>query len=213
MAKAMTKAVVAGTGIRQAACAVFRREEADRAALLAAGERLGYPVFVKPARAGSSVGVSKAHDAAQLLAAAEKAFGEDEKILVEEAIVGSEVEVAVLEEKGIYTVSDCAEIVAGAEFYDYDAKYNSDASVTYVPARLPETVRRAVSGCAERIFRAIGCRGLSRVDFFVTPEGEIVFNEINTMPGFTSISMYPKLMIHAGLTYAELIDRLAAAAM
>jgi len=212
MDKALTKASVAPLGIRQARCVVLRRGETDAAALRAAASSLGYPVFLKPARAGSSVGVSKVHSEAQLDAAAAAAFREDEKILMEETIVGREIEVAVLEEHGVCTVSDCAEIDSGAEFYDYDAKYRTDTSRFYIPARLPESVRGDVRAAAERIFRALECRGLSRVDFFVTEENEVVFNEINTLPGFTSISMYPKLMMHAGLRYSELIDRLVAAA-
>ena len=147
------------------------------------------------------------------MAAAEVAFREDSKVLVEEAIDGREIEVAVLEENGHYTVSDCAEIDAGAEFYDYDAKYVSDTSTFYIPARLPEETRRKVRACAEQIFKALDCRTLARVDFFVTADGDIIFNEINTLPGFTSISMYPKLMMHTGMTYAELIDRLVRASL
>jgi D-alanine-D-alanine ligase len=133
---------------------------------------------------------------------------EDDKILIEETIVGREIEVAVLEEKGIYTVSECAEIDAGAEFYDYEAKYISNTSSYYIPARLPDDIRAEVRRRAELIFRTLECNTLSRVDFFVCDNGDIVFNEINTLPGFTSISMYPKLMMHAGLKYSELIDRL-----
>ena len=105
------------------------------------------------------------------------------------------------------------EVLAANEFYDYEAKYQSSASGYHIPARLPEDVRQQVRRFAEMIFRALDCRGLSRVDFFVNDRGDIVFNEINTLPGFTSISMYPKLMMHTGMTYAELIDRLVASAM
>lgn len=208
MDKALTKLSVEKTGIRQAAYVIARRGDDFLATAEQAESTLGYPVFVKPARAGSSVGVSKAKDRDGLCRALEIAFAEDEKVLIEETIVGREIEVAVLEEHGRYTVSDCAEIDAGVEFYDYEAKYVSDTSTFYIPARLPEALRNEVRCCAETIFRALECRTLSRVDFFVTDAGEIVFNEINTIPGFTSISMYPKLMMHTGMTYENLIDRM-----
>lgn len=216
MDKLFTKQIVRTTGVRQAECVILYRDSwAEKAQMLVerAERELGYPMFVKPARAGSSVGVSKARNREELMAAAEIAFREDSKVLVEEAIDGREIEVAVLNEGNAYTVSDCAEIVTGADFYDYEAKYQSSASGYHIPARLPEDVRNQVRSWAEIIFRALDCRGLSRVDFFVNDRGDIVFNEINTLPGFTSISMYPKLMMHTGMTYAELIDRLVASAM
>jgi D-alanine-D-alanine ligase len=216
MDKLFTKQIARTTGVRQAECVILYRDSwAEEAQMLAdrAERELGYPMFVKPARAGSSVGVSKVRNREELMAAAEVAFREDSKVLVEEAIDGREIEVAVLNEGTAYTVSDCAEIVTGADFYDYEAKYQSSASGYHMPARLPEDVRQQVRRFAEMIFRALDCRGLSRVDFFVNDRGDIVFNEINTLPGFTDISMYPKLMMHTGMTYAELIDRLVASAM
>ena len=216
MDKLFTKQIARTTGVRQAECVILYRDSwAEEAQALAdrAERELGYPMFVKPARAGSSVGVSKVRNRRELLDAAEIAFREDSKVLVEEAIDGRESEVAVLNEGTTYTVSDCAEIVTGADFYDYEAKYQSSASGYHIPARLPEDVRNQVRRFAEIIFRALDCRGLSRVDFFVNDRGDIVFNEINTLPGFTDISMYPKLMMHTGMTYAELIDRLVASAM
>ena len=209
MDKAMTKAIIRETGIRQARAVVLRSGDDIDAAVREAEGALGYPMFVKPACSGSSVGVSKAKDREGLLRAIETAFREDGKLLVEEAVNGIEAEVAVLEEHGRYTVSVPAEIDSGSsEFYDYETKYVSDASSFYIPARISEDKIAEVRGYAERIFRALDCRGLSRVDFFLTPEGEFVFNEINTIPGFTPISMYPKLMMHEGIGYGELIDRL-----
>ena len=217
MDKLFTKQIVRTTGVRQAECVILYRDFwDDKAAQELAGQaeaQFGYPMFVKPARAGSSVGVSKVRNRQEFCRAAEIAFREDSKVLVEEAIDGREIEVAVLNEGNTYTVSDCAEIVTGADFYDYEAKYQSSASGYHIPARLPENVRLQVRRWAEIIFRALDCRGLSRVDFFVDDQGNIVFNEINTLPGFTDISMYPKLMMHTGMTYAELIDRLVASAM
>lgn len=215
MDKAMTKAIVRELGdVRQAASVTMRA--GDDASIVAdeCEAKLGYPMFVKPACAGSSVGISKVRTREELLRAMEIALREDSKLLIEEMISGCEVEVAVLEESGKYTVSFPAEIdVGSSDFYDYETKYVSDASSYYIPARLPDEKTRLVRKNAERIFRALDCRGFSRVDFFFTPEGEFVFNEINTIPGFTPISMYPKLMVHSGISYSELIDRLITSAL
>ena len=223
MDKAVTKAIViAETGVRTARGIVVkcvgeacpdeaRIKEARREAEAA----FGYPMFVKPARAGSSVGVNKVKKPEEFARALKLAFAEDSKVLVEEAINGREIEVAVLEEGGVYTVAHPAEIDCGSsEFYDYETKYISDASSFYIPARIPEAAQEEVRGCAEAIFRALDCRGLARVDFFYTRDGgEIVFNEINTLPGFTPISMYPKMMINDGIAYGALLDRLIESAV
>ena len=167
-----------------------------------------YPMFVKPAGTGSSVGVSKAADRDALTAALVHAAKFDTKILVEEFIDGREIEVAVMGNDSP-VASVCGEIDSGAEFYDYDAKYVTDTSVAYIPARIPEDVEEYVREQAVKIYSAIGCQGLSRVDFFVThDDNRVVFNEINTLPGFTSISMYPKLFGASGIPYGQLIDHL-----
>lgn len=166
-----------------------------------------YPVFVKPAGTGSSVGVSKATDRARAEEALMFAGKYDDKILVEEFIDGREVEVAVMGNRNP-VASVCGEIDSGAEFYDYEAKYVTDTSVAYIPARVSEEVSEQVRETAIKIYSAVGCRGLSRVDFFVTAENRIVFNEINTLPGFTSISMYPKLFTASGIPYNQLLDQL-----
>lgn len=217
MDKTLTKLVAAAAGIRQAAWQlVTRRETADNAieaTLDALEARFAYPVFVKPAGTGSSVGVAKAKDRAALATALGNAAKFDKKILVEEFINGHEVEVAVLGNE-MPAASVCGEIDAGTEFYDYDAKYLSDCARLYIPARLDDAVAERVREAAVRVYEAMGCRGLSRVDFFVTYEGnEVVFNEINTMPGFTSISMYPKLFEASGIPYGELLDDLIALAL
>jgi len=214
MDKAMTKLIVDRLGIRQAAWEVFldfELSETMDACLNACEEHFPYPMFVKPANAGSSVGISKAKDRAGLKTALLEAARHDSKVLVEEFIAGQEVEVAVLGNRTLIS-SDCGEIVSGQEFYSFDAKYNDTTSQTLIPARLPEETRNRVRESAEKIYLALGASGLSRVDFFVTPEGEIVFNEINTLPGFTSISMYSKLMNAAGITTPDLLDRLIALA-
>jgi D-alanine-D-alanine ligase len=168
---------------------------------------LGYPCFVKPSNAGSSVGVTKAKDRESLLAAMELAIRNDSRIIVEEMIYGLEVECAVLgNEEPI--ASPLGEIAPSNEFYDYNAKYIDGKSATYIPARISDESTEAVRSIAVKAYQALGCAGLSRVDFFVREDGSPVLNEINTIPGFTKISMYPQLFISAGLSYPALIDRL-----
>lgn len=216
MDKTLTKLVADNAGIPQARWQLVRREDLESRMdhVIAALEgQFAYPMFVKPAGTGSSVGVSKAADRESLEAALVSASVYDRKILVEEFIHGREVEVAVMGNDNP-VASVCGEIDAGAEFYDYDAKYLTDTSTAYVPARIPEETSEQVRDAAVRIYSAIGCQGLSRVDFFVTYEdNRVVFNEINTLPGFTSISMYPKLFAASGIAYSELIDELLRLAM
>lgn len=216
MDKAFTKSVIlADTDIPQAAAVCARIADKDDMDALRrrCEEKFGYPMFVKPCAAGSSVGVSKVKDASHFADAVEKAFAEDSKILIEKAIVGTEVEVAVFESHGKYFTARPAEIDLGSsEFYDYETKYISDASGYYLPARLTEEEEKAVQAYALTIFKALDCRVFSRVDFFHTADG-FVFNEINTIPGFTPISMYPKMMMQDGMSYAELIDKILEAAL
>ena len=211
MDKTLTKLVVDQAKIRQAAWMLVRNGDVESRldwVLEQIEKKFQYPVFVKPAGTGSSVGVSKAADRDGLRNALMKAGTYDSKILVEEFIHGREVEVAVMGNRSP-VASICGEIDSGAEFYDYDAKYVTDTSVAYIPARIPEDVAEQVRDAAVRIYSAIGCQGLSRVDFFVTYENdEVVFNEINTLPGFTSISMFPKLFAASGIPAGQLIDEL-----
>ena len=210
MDKTLTKLVIDKEGIPQAAWELVRAcELEDRMdAIVAALEgRFTYPMFVKPAGTGSSVGVSKAGNREQLKAALTAAGRYDSKILVEEFIKGKEIEVAVLGNREP-VASVCGEIDSGAGFYDYDAKYVTDTSTAYIPARICEDLQARIRDAAVRVFKAVGCQGLSRVDFFATEDGKLVFNEINTIPGFTSISMYPKLFTASGISYSRLIDRL-----
>jgi D-alanine-D-alanine ligase len=173
---------------------------------------LGTPLFIKPARQGSSIGVSKVSTAAEYDAALADGFRHDPKLLAEEFIRGREIECAVLESpEGDLYVSRPGEIVAAAShgFYTYDAKYiDADGAAIIVPADLPANTEADVREMAARAFRAVGCDGMARVDFFVTAEGRILVNELNTIPGFTNISMYPKAMAASGVSYPELIDRL-----
>lgn len=211
MDKTLTKLVADQAGVRQAAWMLVRSTDVDCRldwAMDQVEQRFDYPVFVKPAGTGSSVGVSKASNRDDLKAALLTAGTYDRKILVEEFINGCEIEVAVMGNESP-VASVCGEIDSGAEFYDYNAKYITDTSVAYIPARIDETVEELVRDTAVRIYSAIGCQGLSRVDFFVTRENnEVVFNEINTIPGFTSISMYPKLFAASGIPAGELIEQL-----
>ena len=175
--------------------------------------KLKYPVFVKPANLGSSVGISKARDRKELGPAIELAAGYDRKIVIEEGVGGKkqkarELEVSVLgnDEPKASTVG---EIVPAAEFYDYNAKYLDEGSKLVIPAKLSKKQVKEVQGMAVRAFQSVDCSGLARVDFLMDPKNNRIYlNEINTMPGFTSISMYPKLWAASGLGYSELIDRL-----
>ena len=211
MDKTLTKLVVDHAGVPQAAWQLVRRGELENHmenTLDLLEHRFSYPMFVKPAGTGSSVGVSKAPDREALRQALLAAGTYDEKILVEEFIRGREIEVAVMGNDNP-VASICGEIDSGAEFYDYDAKYITDTSTAYIPARIPGDVEEIVRDAAVKVYTAIGCQGLSRVDFFVTyDENRVVFNEINTLPGFTSISMYPKLFAASGIPYTQLIDEL-----
>ncbi len=211
MDKTLTKLVADNAQITQAAWQlVYSKDLPHKIDMIveAVETRFMYPVFVKPAGTGSSVGVSKAANSQQLCQALLNAAEYDSKILVEEFIHGREIEVAVLGNDNP-VASVCGEIDSGAEFYDYDAKYVTDTSVAYIPARIDEDVAERVRELAVKVYSAVGCVGLSRVDFFVAHgSNRIVFNEINTMPGFTSISMYPKLFAASGIAYSDLIDNL-----
>lgn len=211
MDKCLTKLVADHIGVRQAAWQLVTKQSftADETAVIEAVEKtFSYPVFVKPAGTGSSVGVSKAANRQKLVCALQEALKYDRKVLVEEYIQGHEIEIAVLG-NDTPLASCCGEIDAGAEFYDYDAKYTSNCSKLYIPARISDETANAARETAVRIYQALGCNGLSRVDFFVSDsDNEVVFNEINTIPGFTSISMYPKLFEASGIPYKKLIEAL-----
>ena len=211
MDKLYTKIVVDTLGIRQAKyVSVFGHELVDMDACIArVEEKLPYPVFVKPSNAGSSKGVNKAHNRDELRYALKEASYHDRKILVEETIVGREIECAVLGDGIKVDASGVGEILAADEFYSYDAKYNNAESKTVIGPELPEGKEEEFRDCARRIFRALDGFGLSRVDFFLEKDtNEVVFNEINTLPGFTAISMYPMLWGAKGLDKKALITEL-----
>ena len=196
-------------GIPMAKWVSFRKADIDDFEVIAkeTERTLGYPVFVKPANAGSSVGVTKVHDMEELKEAFDTAFLHDKKLLVEEAIEGAEVECAVLGNQ-TPTASVLGEIVPTAEFYDYDAKYNDKTTMQHIPARIDKAISDKVRQTALLAYKVMECKGLSRVDFFVRQDGSIILSEVNTLPGFTEISMYPKLREAGGLSYSELIDEL-----
>lgn len=211
MDKEFTNRLLEDAGLPHTPWLCAHRSELDdfEALVKRVRETLQYPIFVKPAVGGSSVGITKVADEAGLQEAMMTAGAHDGKILFEQGVQGIEVESAVLGNDGAFATLP-GEIESCNEIYDYEAKYQSgDASRLYLPARLPEEKLAEVREMALRAYRALGCSGLARVDFFVEREsGRVLVNEINTMPGFTSISMYPKLMEMSGLPFAELTDRL-----
>jgi D-alanine-D-alanine ligase len=214
MDKEFTKKLAAAENIPVGPYAVLR---SGATLSMADRERLGLPVFVKPARAGSSFGISKVSDWADLDAAIAAARAHDPKILVEAAIIGREIECGVLEGEagGAPEASLLAEVrvVSGHEFYDFEAKYLDDSCEFDIPANLPERVAKEVQRYACATFSALDCAGLARVDFFVTPELDVYLNEINTMPGFTSTSMFPRMWAASGLEYPKLVSRLVRTAL
>lgn len=213
MDKHFMKIVLAAAGVPVAPWVTIRRSrwEADPDGVRADAAALGEPSFVKPARAGSSVGVSKVHDASELDDALALAFAEDDKVLIETAIVGREVEVAILEGRdgARARASLPGEIVLTTrEFYDFEGKYlGGEGAEVVCPAQLTDAETTAIQELGVRAFEAVDGRGLARVDFFLTADGLYV-NELNTMPGFTPISMFPKCWIASGMTYPELISEL-----
>ncbi len=208
MDKVYTHALLNAAGVAQAKYIWFY-EDTFKANPQAVKERVSkkfsYPVFVKPSSAGSSIGVSKVNSEDELETAILKAAKEDVKILVEEAIIGREVEVAVLGGRDAIA-SPVGEIVTGAQFYDYDDKYKNGVSQTLIPQDIEQSDK--LRETAIRAYKFLGCSGLSRVDFFLKDDGSFVLNEINTLPGFTGISMYPKLWQHTGLTATDLISKI-----
>ena len=209
MDKAFTKIAVATKGVPQAQFVVVKEPELKfmEKTIQKIESAFSYPYFIKPANAGSSVGISKANNREELINGLYEAVKHDRKILIEETIVGREVETAVMGNDEI-TVSGVGEILAAAEFYDFDAKYNNAESKTVVDADLPSEIKEKIRQYAKDVFDAVEGKGLSRIDFFVKENGDIIFNEINTLPGFTSISMYPMLFTATGLSVEDIITKL-----
>jgi len=210
MDKDRMKAVFTEKDLSQARYVTFLRSDllsGQEACLNEVEAKIGYPCFVKPANLGSSVGISKAHNREELLEALKVATIFDRKVVIEENINGQEVEVAVLG-NDTPKASVPGEVKPAHEFYTYEAKYSNIGSSLLIPAPLDESVVVSLKDMAVKAFQAVEASGLSRVDFFVTADNKIFLNEINTLPGFTEISMYPKLWEASGIPYSELIDRL-----
>jgi D-alanine-D-alanine ligase len=211
MDKALTKLCAADAGVATAPgitlSAKDYRIDPDKYEEKVA-RHIGFPIFVKPACLGSSVGISKVRHPGELRNALMLACGHDRKVLVEASVTGREIEVAVLgNEEPVASVP--GEIQPGSDFYDFEDKYIHNSASTFIPARLPEALLEEVRKTAITVYKALGCSGMSRVDFFVNEETRsVVLNEINTIPGFTDISMYPKLFEASGIPFAELIDQL-----
>lgn len=185
----------------------FNREVLDANKLsLKVEEYLKFPVFIKPSNSGSSVGVNKATNGLELIKYLEEAFKYDAKVLIEEAIIGREVECAVLGNEEVIT-SHVGEILSAEDFYSFDSKYKNKESTVIIPAPLEEGLEDKIRQLASKAYLACDCKSLSRVDFFVEKDtNRIILNEINTLPGFTEISMYPKLMEHLGYSYSLILD-------
>ena len=213
--KTITKMLCGNVGINQGKYIVLTKYEFDantEEVIKSVGESvekvIKYPVFVKPANAGSSVGISKVKDKNGLRQAIINAFKYDAKVLVEQFMEGKEIEIAVLGNNFDLTVSCCGEIDPCAEFYDYDTKYINDTAKEYIPARLDKETSDKAKEIAKKVYMLLGVSGFARVDFFVTKDNIIYFNEINTIPGCTEISLFAKLLIHGGMTYREIITKI-----
>ncbi len=219
MDKHYMKVVLAGHGLPVGPYTVIspRLWRSDRQAALDAVDALGYPVFVKPARGGSSLGINKVDRREELEAAVVEAQRHDPKVIVEAALEGREIECAVLEGRGDNpprTALPGEIAVAGHDFYDFESKYIDAANVQLsCPADLPDAVTQEVRELAARAFEALGCEALARVDFFVSDSGTVTVNEVNTMPGFTPYSMYPLMWQRSGMSYPELVDELVQLAL
>ncbi len=208
--KEFTHLVAEAANIKMAKFMCIKREE-----LMEEGEEvlerqiachIGYPLFIKPCNSGSSVGVNKASNKEELFLALSEAFAHDDKVLVEELISGFEVECAVLGNDKLFAPV-VGQVISSDGFYDYDSKYVNSTAEIVIPANLTKKQSEEVISSAKKVFKALGAKGYARVDFFVTENG-VIFNEINTIPGFTSISMFPKMMMAGGLSYSELLDKM-----
>jgi D-alanine-D-alanine ligase len=210
MDKAVFKAVLRDAGIPVAPGAVVHTRDADAlSAACAVGEEHGWPVFVKPASLGSSIGISRVTCAAEMDAALNLAFQHDRKVVVEAAIEGVEVECGVLgNEDPLVSIPGEVQIAGDAEWYDFETKYAQGRMDLIVPARISDESTAEVQAISKAVFQAIDCTGLARIDSFVTPDGKVVVNEVNTMPGFTATSAYAKLFEASGYSYNQIVDQL-----
>ena len=207
MNKISTKEVLAAHSIVTVPYEVHRRDD-DTPEFHKISMMLGSPVFVKPARAGSSVGVSKVYSEDDFVSALARAHEHDEIVLIEQAVAARELEVAVIGTPPYHHASHVGEITPGADFYDYDDKYNDNSATITIPAELDRPMEHRIRALAARVYEALGCKGLARVDFFLGDDNALYVNEVNTLPGFTNLSMFPKLWRHEGMSYPQLVERL-----
>ena len=210
MCKAFTNMIAEGMGIKQVDFLTITKSEMEtnlEEVLKKIRYQIGYPCFVKPSNTGSSVGVTMAKDKKSLLKSLEEAAFYDDLIVVEKRAVGRELECSVLGNEDAIA-SGVGEITFQREFYCYDAKYDCEGSQTIVPADVPAEIVKEIQEQSLKIFHGLNCKGLARVDFFLTEDGQVLFNEINTMPGFTNISMYPMLWHEQGMTTTDIVDKL-----
>ena len=208
MDKIVAKKVFAAEGLRQAPYIAFTDADPVEDVIEKACSELRFPMFVKPSNMGSSVGITKAHDREELKDAIALAAKYDSRLLIEQGIDAREIESAVMG-NNVLVCGEVGEIVPGAEFYDYNDKYFDGNSQLLIPAPITEAQKKEVLDMAKRAYKACGCSGFSRVDFLMDKAtGEIYINEINAIPGFTKISMFPRLMMAAGMKYPEIIDRI-----
>lgn len=208
MDKIYTKQLLNAEGIKQSRYVVVKKNYVIEK-IIESLYGFSYPLFVKPANMGSSVGITKVKSENELEAAINMALEYDSKLLIEEGVDAREIEVSVLGNEDDIIVSTPGEIIVNDDFYDYETKYVKSTSTLQIPAEINESQANEIRKIAENSYRALECRGLSRVDFFIDrKDGSIILNEINTMPGFTKISMYPKLMEHDGVSYKQLITKL-----
>ena len=208
MDKDVMKRLLREAGIPIADFLVFTRASKEQIDYGSITNRLGLPLFIKPANLGSSVGVNKASNKSQFRSAIDDAFKYDHKILIEENISGREIECSVLgNDDPIASLP--GEVLPAHEFYSYEAKYiDENGAAIEIPAKLPENIIKEIQTLAVKAFKSLCCEGMARVDLFLTDDNRIILNEINTIPGFTNISMYPKLWEASGISYTELINRL-----
>ncbi|MCL2611129.1 MAG: D-alanine--D-alanine ligase [Defluviitaleaceae bacterium] len=207
MDKSFTKLMAKGVGLKTVPDFVYKKNEIDLDEAAKEARSLGYPVFIKPASSGSSVGTNIAKNKKEVLAAIEEAFAYGDKIIIEKFLKVREVECAIIDDDEELIVSDPGEITTTADFYDYTSKYLENTSKIIIPSKLTKKVKEEVMEGSKALFKAIDGKGLARVDFFVTEKNEVYFNEMNTMPGFTDVSMYPKLAEYMGISQKELLEK------
>lgn len=207
MDKQVTKEIAKSIGIKVAEDILINKNDFDLKSTLENAEKLGYPLFLKVARGGSSVGVLKVEDKKQLKKSINTLFKICPKLLIEKSVKGKETEVAILEKNGKIIATGCGQIEYFGDFYDYESKYKCEQNQYIIPAEISKETEKKLLELSKKLFFALGCKQIARIDYFVS-ENEIVFNEVNTLPGFTSISMYPMIMEKQGYNVSRLIDTL-----